>query len=80
MANRFIRLTEVRSRTGLARSTIYAKVKLGLFPKPVKLGPLVAAWIEAEVEGWLEARVAERDMSFNAMSGHHALQDHRPIS
>ncbi|MDG2539838.1 AlpA family transcriptional regulator [Dyella jiangningensis] len=78
MSNRFLRLTEVRSRTGLARSTIYAKVKLGVFPKPVKLGPLVAVWIEAEIEGWLEARIAERDMPSNAASGRCPLQDHRP--
>lgn len=68
MPNRFLRLTEVRSRTGLARSTIYAKVKLGLFPKPVKLGPFVAVWIEAEIESWLEARIAERDMPFTTRS------------
>ncbi|WP_354015772.1 helix-turn-helix transcriptional regulator [Dyella japonica] len=80
MANRLIRLTEVRSRTGLARSTIYAKVKLGLFPKPVKLGHLAVAWIEAEIEAWLEARIAERDMSSSAISSRHAQQDHRPTS
>lgn len=35
--------------------------KAGLFPRRVPLGPGRVGWIESEVEGWLEARVALRD-------------------
>ena len=68
---RFIRLPEVLSRTGYGRTTIYRKMEDGSFPRSVKLGgPLedsnafdcrAVAWIEDEVEQWIESRIEERD-------------------
>ena len=31
------------------------------FPKPVKIGTRSVAWVEEEVDAWVEARVAARD-------------------
>ncbi|WP_420009069.1 helix-turn-helix transcriptional regulator [Xanthomonas sacchari] len=59
---RFLRIREVLARTGLSKSTLYARVRVGEFPKPVPLGTL-SAWVESEVEAWMEARVDERDRS-----------------
>ncbi|TBV09525.1 helix-turn-helix transcriptional regulator [Stutzerimonas kirkiae] len=59
---RIIRLKEVSSTTGLARSTIYKYVSEGTFPKPVSLGDRCVGWLESEVQGWIVARVEERDM------------------
>jgi prophage regulatory protein len=47
---RFLKLPEVRNRTGKSRSSIYQGVKDGTFPKPIKLGPRAVGWIEAEIE------------------------------
>ena len=68
---RFIRLPEVLTRTGYGRTTIYRKMEDGSFPRSIKLGgPPVApeafdsravAWIENEVEQWIESRIDERD-------------------
>ena len=68
---RFIRLPEVMSRTGYGRTSIYRKMEDGSFPKSVKLGgpPLdpsvfdsrAIAWIEEEVDQWIESRIEERD-------------------
>ena len=68
---RFIRLSEVLSRTGYGRTSIYRKMEDGSFPKSLKLGgpskdPSVfdsraVAWIEDEVEQWIESRIEERD-------------------
>ena len=68
---RFIRLPEVLTRTGYGRTTIYRKMEDGSFPRSVKLGgPLedpnafdsrAIAWIEDEVEQWIESRIDERD-------------------
>ena len=68
---RLIRLPEVLSRTGYGRTTIYRKMEDGSFPRGVKLdGPPVdpeafdcraVAWIEDEVEQWIESRIDERD-------------------
>ena len=70
---RFIRLPEVLTRTGYGRTTIYRKMEDGSFPRSVKLGgPLedpnafdcrAVAWIEDEVEQWIESRIEERDSS-----------------
>ena len=68
---RFIRLPEVLTRTGYGRTTIYRKMEDGSFPRSVKLGgpPIdpnvfdsrAIAWIEDEVEQWIESRIDERD-------------------
>ncbi len=57
--NRFIRLNEVKRLTGLARSTIYERVQQGMFPSPIPLGGRNVGWVEAEVAGWIEKRIAE---------------------
>ena len=69
---RFIRLPEVLTRTGYGRTTIYRKMEDGSFPRSVKLGgPPVdpeafdsraVAWIENEVEQWIESIIEERDL------------------
>lgn len=54
-----IRRPEVEALTGLKRSSIYAKMAEGTFPKPVNLGIRAVGWIESEVEEWLKNRIAE---------------------
>lgn len=63
---RALRLPEVERRTGLTRPTIYRRAKEGTFPKPVRLGGNSSAWIESEIDGWLAARIAERDSARDA--------------
>ena len=58
---KLIRLKQVMECTGLARSTVYKFIAEGDFPKQVKLGVRVAAWVEAEVLAWMEDRVNCRD-------------------
>ena len=68
--HRFIRLSEVMSRTGYGRTSIYRKMDDGSFPKSLKLGgppkdPNVfdsraVAWIEDEVDQWIESRIEDR--------------------
>lgn len=60
---RLIRRGEVEVRTGLARSTIYAKVADGTFPKPVPIGLRGKRWCGDEVNEWIEQRIAERDQA-----------------
>ncbi len=58
---KFIRKPEVLARTGRSQSRLYADVKQGCFPKPVKIGANSVAWLEDEVEKWMAERIAERD-------------------
>jgi prophage regulatory protein len=60
-----IRLPEALDRTGLSRSGLYAAVAAGTFPKPVKLGPnaRAIAWPATEIDEWITARIAEREVA-----------------
>jgi prophage regulatory protein len=57
-----IRRGEVEARTGLSRSTIYARIAAGAFPSPVPLGGKAVGWIEAEIQAWIESRISARDL------------------
>ena len=46
----FLRLPEVQRRTGKSKSSIWAAIKDGSFPKPIKLGPRAIGFIESEIE------------------------------
>lgn len=50
------RRRQVEQLVALSRSTIYAAVKAGTFPAPVRIGARAVAWRVSEVEQWLEAR------------------------
>ena len=51
----------MESRTGLTCSRIYQAVKDGSFPKPVPIGKHAVAWIESEVQTWVEKRIEARE-------------------
>ncbi|MCX5748077.1 MAG: AlpA family phage regulatory protein [Proteobacteria bacterium] len=56
-----LRLPEVKAKTRLCRSTIYAQVADGLFPPGFSLGARAVGWIESEVDAVLAARMAGAD-------------------
>jgi prophage regulatory protein len=57
---RLIKLAEVQKMTALCRSSIYAKVAAGEFPKPVKNGSS-SAWVDTEVQAWIDDLIDRRD-------------------
>ena len=61
-----LRRRQFEARTGLSRSTIYAKLRRNpkrpsdydpTFPKQVTVGAKAVGWIEAEIEAWLAAQI-----------------------
>lgn len=58
MTTRLIKLSEVIQRTGKKRSTVYANVKAGLMPSPVKIGEKAVCWVESEIDDWIALRIA----------------------
>lgn len=58
---RLLRGDAVRAKTALGRSSMYAMVRAGTFPRPVQLGARSVAWVEDEVEAWVTARIRKRD-------------------
>ena len=57
--NRLIRRKEVQTKTGLCASSIYALMNQGKFPHPIHLSIRRVAWIESEVDLWIEERIAK---------------------
>ncbi|EGR0390803.1 TPA: AlpA family phage regulatory protein [Vibrio vulnificus] len=57
---RFLKLKEVMEKTALSRSAIYRKMNDGEFPESVSLGERAIAWVESEVDEWMEARLQTR--------------------
>ena len=53
-----LRLRDVKVVAALSRSSIYAYVRQGLFPKPVRVGCRAVAWPAAEIAAINQARVA----------------------
>ncbi len=61
-----IRRKQVEARTGLSRSTIYAKLRRNpkrpnefdpTFPRPVSIGPKAVGWLEHEINDYIAAQV-----------------------
>jgi prophage regulatory protein len=53
----FIRLKEVLAICGRSRSSVYAAIKQGAFPAPIKLSAHSTGWIKSEVLAWAASRV-----------------------
>ena len=56
---KLIRRKKVEEITTLSRSRIYYLMQQDQFPKPISLGKMSVAWIESEVQEWVNARIAE---------------------
>lgn len=57
MTGRILRLKEVIAITGLSRSTIYAEIAKGEFPKQVQLtGNRSVGWHENVIIQWVKSR------------------------
>ncbi len=54
---KLLRRDEVEELTGYKRSSLYAMMANGLFPKSIKIGPNRVVWDEEEVNKWLEDRI-----------------------
>ena len=57
MRNRILRLPEVLDRTGLKRSTLFRRRRVGEFPQPLKLGgprSRAVGWFENDIDAWMD--------------------------
>ncbi|EMB3264133.1 MULTISPECIES: helix-turn-helix transcriptional regulator [Klebsiella/Raoultella group] len=59
MSQSFIRLSEVLRRTGYSKAWIYRLLKEKRFPQPVKIGSRSIAFVENEIDEWINQRIAE---------------------
>lgn len=56
--HKLLRLRQVKETTGLSKSTIYARISEGTFPKQVPLGPRLVVWVESDIQNWIAAQVS----------------------
>lgn len=54
---RFIRLPEVMDKTGFSKAWIYKLISKGDFPKPIKVGIRASAFVESEIDEWIEQMI-----------------------
>ncbi|WP_095096117.1 helix-turn-helix transcriptional regulator [Serratia ficaria] len=54
-----IRISEVQRRTGYSKAWIYRLISQKRFPSTVKIGTRSIAFIESEVDAWINQRIAE---------------------
>ena len=59
---RVLRKKEVANRVGYSAMHIWRMEREGKFPRRLQLGPNAVGWLECEVDDWISARAAERDM------------------
>ena len=57
MKENLIRLRDVMKITGFGRSQIYKLINIGEFPKQIQISPGSVAWLESELETWMEERI-----------------------
>ena len=55
---KFIRLIGVKSMVSLSRSTIYALMAAGKFPRSIPLGERSIGWLESDIQDWIDSRIA----------------------
>jgi prophage regulatory protein len=60
---RLIRIKQIQHKTSLSRSHLYHLASVGKFPQSVSLVPggSSRAWVQEEVDAWIEQRIAERN-------------------
>ncbi|MBA4416485.1 MAG: hypothetical protein C0392_01035 [Syntrophus sp. (in: bacteria)] len=56
---RFLRLPQVLEKIPVSKSTWWAGIRKGIFPKPVKLTTRTSAWREADIECLCETLCSE---------------------
>ncbi len=56
---KLLRLSEVLNRTGYSKAWIYRLLKENRFPQSVKIGSRSIAFVESEIDDWINQRIAE---------------------
>ena len=52
----FYRLSQLKQQLSVSRSSIWAWVKEGTFPKPIKISERVTCWKVGTVRAWMAAQ------------------------
>jgi prophage regulatory protein len=56
--DKLLRLPQVKATTGLSKSSIYARISEGTFPKQIPLGTRLVVWVESDIQNWISEQVS----------------------
>ena len=59
MSVKILRIQQVAEQTGLSHSSLYKQMRMGLFPRPIKLTSRASGWEESAVQAWIENKIKE---------------------
>ena len=80
MAHRILRRSGVKTKTGLSNSTLYQLIAEGKFPKQISIGRRAVGWLEADVDAWIESKIADTGATKPAGFGNVAVRtSSRPL-
>ncbi len=60
---KILRLPKVLDRVGKSKASVYRDEAAGRFPKRLALGANSVGWLESEIDAWIEARAAAREVA-----------------
>jgi prophage regulatory protein len=55
---KLLRPPQVKTITGLSKSTIYSRIAEGTFPKQIPIGPRLVVWVESDIQNWIAEQVS----------------------
>ena len=61
MLPQIFRRKDLEERLKLSRSSIYAMMAAGEFPKPIRLGRRAVGWLSGDIEKWLQDLQGDRN-------------------
>ncbi|MDB2520397.1 AlpA family transcriptional regulator [Planktomarina temperata] len=61
MLPQIFRRKDLEERLKLSRSSIYAMMATGEFPKPIRLGRRAVGWLSGDIEKWLQDLQGDRN-------------------
>lgn len=64
MSKILLRLPKVMEKTGLKRATIYLHIKQNTFPKQFKIGQRAVAWLESDIDAWIDERLVKMEEEY----------------
>ena len=54
---KLIKLPKVLEMTTLSKASVYKMLEDGEFPKQVKLGDRGVAWVESDIQSWIDKKI-----------------------
>jgi prophage regulatory protein len=54
-SNYLLRIDEVLRRVPVSRASLYEGIKLGIYPRPVRIGKRSVAWRECDIAALIES-------------------------